>query len=521
MEIKLRNYQQAAIDGLYSYFGEHKDKSPLVVMPTGTGKAFTICAFMKKAIEQYPRTRILNLTHVKELIEQNYNSMIKLWYNAPAGIYSAGLKSRDLRSQIIFGGIQSIYKRAIELGHVDLIIVDEAHMMNRDNSSMYGKFLEEMLLINPKLKLIGFTATPYRLKCGMLCEGGDRLFHGIAYEYDIKEAIRDGYLCEVRTKQTNTQLNVQGVGKRGGDFIESQLQRAVDVDEITHAAVSEIVTSGEDRKSWIIFCAGVDHAEHVRDAVRDHGISCETITGSTPTKQREAILKAFKEGLVKCITNVGVLTTGFDHPALDMVCAMRPTQSAGLWVQMLGRGMRPFIGKKDCLVLDFAGNTERHGVIDKITATDTRGGGEGEAPIKICEHCHEICYAGVRECPACGEEFPENELAIHAVASKGALLSSQLEPQWVTVSSVKYYRHEKAGKADTLRIEYLCGMTIHKEWIQVYGARGKQWWFKREQGVQLPANTYEAMIRVHTLPKPKRICLEKKGKYTSITDYEF
>ena len=518
--IKLRHYQQSAIDGLYNYFMQ-KDGSPLVVMPTGTGKAFTICAFIQKAIDQYPTTRILNLTHVKELIEQNYKSMIQLWYDAPAGIYSAGLKRRDLTNQIIFGGIQSIYKRAEELGHIDLIIVDEAHMMSRNNNSMYGKFLENMLEINPKLKLIGFTATPYRLSCGMLHKGNDRLFHGIAYDYNIKDAILEGYLCEVRTKRTETQLNVQGVGKRNGDFIESQLQAAVDVDETTQAAVSEIVNLGRDRGSWLIFCAGVTHAENVRDEVRKHGISCETINGSTPAQERDTILTAFKLGVIKCITNVGVLTTGFDAPCIDLVAALRPTQSVGLWVQMLGRGMRIAEGKPDCLVLDFAGNTERHGVIDEITATDSRGTGEGDAPIKICESCHEICYAGVRICPACGQEFPETEIIIKSTATSGALLSSQLKPQWLDVTNINYYRHQKIGKADSIRVEYLCGLTVHKEWVQVSYSRGKAWWYERVKGVSIPDNTDEALSRLSELPKPTKICVKKEGKYTNIAAVEF
>ena len=518
--IKLRHYQQSAIDGLYKYF-MHEDGSPLVVMPTGTGKAFTICAFIQKAITEYPSTRILNLTHVKELIEQNYESMIKLWWDAPAGIYSAGLNSRDLKSQIIFGGIQSIYKRAAELGKVDLIIVDEAHTMSRNNNSMYGRFIDEVKILNPSVKLIGFTATPYRLQCGMLHEGDDRLFHGIAYDYSIKAAIDEGYLCEVRTKQTETVLDVSGVKKVGGEFQEKSLQAAIDVDETTQAAVAEIVKLGEDRGSWIVFCAGVSHAEHVRDAIRAHDISCETITGSTPDNQRQAILRAFKAGKIRAVTNVGVLTTGFDAPGTDLVAALRPTQSPGLWVQMLGRGMRIAEGKEDCLVLDFAGNTLRHGPIDKIETKDGRSSGEGEAPIKICPECDEIVYAGVNICPSCEYQFPPQEVDIDRTAAVGALLSHQNKPVWCDVSDVKYFRHKKQGKLDSVRVEYRCGLTIHKQWVNVHYARGRNWWYEREKGTPIPQDTDEALGRVEDLPTPKRILVKKEGKYTSILETEF
>lgn len=520
MNVVLRPYQDSAVKGIYRWF-QNEAGSPLIVMPTGTGKAYTICEFMRSALAYYPETRILNLTHVKELIKQNYDSMINLWPEAPAGIYSAGLKSRDLDSQIIFAGIQSIYKKANLLNKIDLVIVDEAHMINRNNNSMYGKFLTALREINPKVKLIGFTATPFRLQCGLLYQGTDRLFDGIAYEYKINEAIAQGYLCEVSTKKTDTTLDVTGVKKVGGDFQEKSLQAAVDVDKTTQAIVSEIVAKGKDRGSWLLFCAGISHANNVRDAVRSHGISCETINGKTSPTDRDKILQNFKSGKIKCVTNVGVLTTGFDAPCVDLIGALRPTQSLVLWIQMLGRGMRLAEGKDDCLILDFAGNTERHGVIDQINVKDGRGSGEGDAPIKICPKCNEINFAGVSNCKRCDFKFPPNEIKLKKTSSNGALLSHQLKAEWTKVHDVNYYKHVKAGRLPTMRVEYRCGFAIYKEWIQIQNERGRLWWYKRERTFDLPENIDEALARCNNLKIPQKILVKKEGKYTNIKGHEF
>lgn len=158
--MQLRPYQQESIDAIYSYFGRAKG-NPLVALPTGTGKSVCIGEFVRGACEQYPGTRVVMLTHVKELIEQNFSKLISLWPDAPAGIYSAGLGKRDLDAQIVFAGIQSIHRHALNMGRVDLIVVDECHLIPRKSDTMYGRFLANVRLHSPHVKIIGFTATPF------------------------------------------------------------------------------------------------------------------------------------------------------------------------------------------------------------------------------------------------------------------------------------------------------------------------------------------------------------------------
>ncbi len=520
----LRPYQQAAVEAIYRYFMANSG-CPLVVMPTGTGKSIVIGAFVKGALEHYPGTRILVLTHVRELIRQNYARLIRLWPEAPAGIYSAGLGRRDLDGRAVYAGIQSIHRKADAVGRVDLVLIDEAHLIPRNGDTMYGRFLAALKRRNPYVKTVGFTATPFRLDSGLLHEGGGALFSGIAYETGIAEMIEGGYLSEVVPKATDTTLDVAGVEKRGGEFIAGQLESAVDADGITRSAVTEIVAEGRDRKSWLCFCSGVRHARHVAEAIRSHGIECATVTGGTPMGERDQILAAFKAGRLRAVTNANVLTTGFDAPGVDLIAMLRPTASPGLHVQMIGRGTRTAPGKPNCLVLDFAGNTARHGPLDRLTIKPPGIGG-GEAPVKVCRACRAIVHAGVRACPHCRSAFPEPDIDLSARAATDALLTRQIKPEWAAVTEVSYTRHEKPGKPPSLRVDYLCGLSVHKEWICFEHAgfpreKACRWWGARAPGRPIPDTVDEALGHAPALPLPSHVMVRKDGKYTNITQTRF
>jgi DNA repair protein RadD len=525
--MNLRPYQRQAIDALYHWFNT-RSGNPLLVLPTGTGKSLVLAAFCQEAIEAYPQTRIVVVTHVRELIQQNVQEMLRLWPDAPVGIYSAGLGKRQIGAQVLFAGIQSIHKRAYEVQQADLVLVDEAHLIPRNSDTMYRRFLDTLGEINPDMKIIGLTATPYRLDSGRLDRGQDAFFQGIAFDYSIARAIDEGYLAPVSTKRTETQLDVSDVGKRGGDFVPSQLERAVDQDSTTAAAVQEIVAHGQTRQSWLVFCAGVDHAHHVRDAMRQAGYAAESVTGETPKAERDRAIRDFKAGRLRCLTNANVLTTGFNAPQVDLLAMLRPTQSTGLYVQMVGRGTRRADGKDDCLVLDFAGNIDRHGPIDNVNpSSPPSSDGDGEAPVKTCEGCDMVVHASVRECPHCGHEFPEPQPELQARASKAAILSSQIEAEWVPVMHVAYRRHQKPGKPDSMRVEYVCGLATHREWVCLeHGGypreKAVKWWRRRLPGSRVPTTVGEALNRAdQELPKPAQIAIKPSGKHTEIVDAWF
>ncbi len=524
MSITLRPYQGAAIQGIYNYFHDHTG-NPLIVIPTAGGKSLVMASFVEGVLKAYPDQRILIVTHVKELIEQNHDELKGLWPEAPAGIYSAGLKQRDIHARILFAGIQSIHKRVYDVQQCDLVLIDEAHLIPRDSNTMYRRFLGELKRLNPMMKVIGFTATPFRLDSGLLHEGEDAIFTDIAYEVSVRELIDLGYLAPLRSKGMVTTLDVTSVGTRGGEFIAKDLEAAVDQESINESAVDEIVSFGAERQSWLVFCAGVDHAHHVRDVIRKRGVRCETIVGDTPSAEREAIIKAFKAGEIRCLTNANVLTTGFNAPGVDLIAMLRPTKSAGLYVQIVGRGCRLAPGKTDCLVLDFAGNIARHGPIDAITPRRPRESEEGVAPTKTCPECRSILPAAIGQCPDCGHVFSAPEIKINAQASELAVLSSG-EPEWIPVTHVRYARHEKTGKPPSLRVDYWSGLTQHSEWVCIEHpgyARQKavSWWANRAPGVPVPQRVEEAIAAVPKLRTPSEIAVRPEGRYTAVVGARF
>lgn len=525
--IQLRPYQQEAIDSTLKYFQE-EEGNPLIVLPTGTGKSVVIADFCKRILAQWPDTKILVITHVRELIRQNYEELKALWPEAPAGINSAGLKKRDYEPSIVFCGIQSVYSKASRFTKVDLVLVDEAHLIPRKTNTMYQKFLNNLKIMNPHVRVVGLTATPYRLDSGLLHTGDNSLFDAVAYEADLKDMVEQGYLTKLVSKQPKTRLDVSGVSVRGGEFVPRELERAVNRKDVNESVVQEIMSYGADRQSWLLFCSGVSHATHIAELVRSHGIDCATIFGDTPSAERDRIVADFKARKIRAIASMGVLTTGFNAPAVDMLALLRPTQSTGLYIQIMGRGMRNFPGKDNCLVLDFAGNIARHGPVDRVNPKKPRkASGEGVAPTKDCPKCQSIVFAGCSECPDCGYKWPVTPPAIDQTATTLPAMTFDAPAVWVKTNSVAYRLHKKDGKPDSMRVEYRCGMEVYREWV-CFDHKGYpkekalKWWRRRMSGPGiLPNTTVEAIGKADALLKPIEIKVRKNGKYTEIVEFRF
>jgi DNA repair protein RadD len=402
----LREYQRRAIDQLYAWF-EQNEGNPCLVLPTGAGKSHIVAALCKEAVQNWPETRILMLTHVKELIEQNAEKMRLHWPGAPLGIYSASIGRKQLDEPITFAGIQSLRGKADKIGHVDLIVIDECHMVSHKDEGGYRELLNALKAINPSLRVIGLTATPYRLGHGMITDK-PALFDGLVEPVSIEELIHKGFLSKLRSKITKAKLSTEGVHKRGGEYIEAELQAAVNKADKNAAVVAEVMALAGDRKAWLFFCAGVAHAEAIANELNAQGIKAECVTGATPKAERESILRRYKAGEIRALTNANVLTTGFDYPDIDLIAMLRPTMSASLYVQMAGRGLRVKSHTDHCLVLDFAGVVETHGPITAVKPPNkVSGEGDGEAPVKVCDSCGELCAISAKECEACGAVFPE------------------------------------------------------------------------------------------------------------------
>lgn len=544
MKMQLRQYQRDAVDAVFDYWSEEAG-NPLVDLATGTGKSLCLAELIRRLLDGWPDLRIMVATHVAELIEQNYIELLTYWNAAPAGIYSAGIGRRDAHSRVIFAGIQTVHNKAPVIGHIDVLMIDEAHLVPKNSQTMYGRLISALKEINPELKTVGLTATPFRLDSGRLDEGDDRLFDRVVYTYGIADGIADGYLSPLSSKPTAMSLDMTGVHKLGGDYKQSEMQAAVDRAEITRAAVAEIVAKGHDRRSWLAFCSGVEHAIHVRDEIRRHGVSCETVTGETPKGDRREILDAYKKYEIRCLTNNSVLTTGFNHKGVDLLAFLRPTLSASLYIQMAGRATRPIYAtgadlstvdgrlagiasgpKPNALVLDFAGLVRRHGPVDMVVPKQP-GKGDGEAPVKLCPNkigettCSEIVHISVMTCPCCGYEFPPSEeVKITPKADITPVLSTA-EAEWYPVTSRSFKFHDKIGGTPSVKVTYAFESQMVSEWIcpQHDGfakTKADKYWSLHRGRRPFPASVDEFLDRADELVVTSEVRVKFAGKWPEV-----
>jgi DNA repair protein RadD len=506
-----RWYQEEAILAIYNYFLNGGKGNPLIALPTASGKSIIPAIFIQRVMQRWPSQRFLLITHVKELIKQNSDKLLEVWDNAPLGIYSAGLKRRDIIAPVIYGGIQSMIKIAEAFGHRDIIFVDEAHLISQEEDSNYLRFFAIMKAINPNLKIVGMTATPFRMGQGMLTDNG--VFTDIIYDMtDIEgfnRLIKEGYLSPLYPKPTNIQLDVSNVGMQKGEFIQGQLQHEVDKAEITWKALQELAYYGQNRRSWIIFSSGIEHANHIAEMLWKLGIECASVHSKQTSDYNDAALKAHKELRLRAVVSFSKLTTGLDHPAIDLIADLRPTMSVVLHIQKYGRGMRLFENKRDCLALDFAKNIPRLGCVNDPIIPRKKGEKTGEIPIKICEACGVYNHISARVCSACGAAF-EFKVKIVERASTDVLLKEIEAPVIETfdVNWVTYAKKQKEGKNPYIATTYFSGMNAFKEFVfpenHKFPKPYVDWWRQRSK-IEPPKTTDECMQHVSTLRAPKRI----------------
>lgn len=539
--MQLRYYQKDCIAALYDWLYTRAD-NPLCVLATAAGKSIIIAQLIKTMIQQYPNTRILCCIDTKELIQQNYLKLLEIWPFAPAGVCSAGLKRKDTKHQILFTGIQSVYNKAHLIGHTDILIVDEAHMLSNKEGTTWRKFLDDLR----PTRIIGLTATPYRNDCGLIYTGEDAVFGGVCYEYSVKQGIKDGFLSEVIPKTMTTHFDMDGVRTQNGDFAEGEMQERVNIAEKNEAVIDEIEKYGQDRKGWLIFSAGCDHANELHKILQARGYSGAVVLGDTPNNQRDEYISKFKKGELRYLVNNAVLTKGFDAPHIDLLAAVRPTQSPVLWAQMVGRSLRKAEGKQNALLLDFAENVYRFGFIDEMVFADKKKNKdkEGVPVVKTCPSCDSIVPAGVRICPYCAHEFPPPEPEIKREAYGGAVLSTQVVPEWKNVEIMFVSLHKSQKPTPTLKIEYQCdNFERYYEYICLEHEAGSfprnnaiKWWkantdihrikdedvclwlIKEHGAANIPKTINDAIKLRDAVIKPSRIKVIQDGKFWRVLE---
>ncbi|MGM6293146.1 DEAD/DEAH box helicase [Vibrio parahaemolyticus] len=356
----LRPYQADSVKAVIHYFRKHSTPA-VIVLPTGAGKSLVIAELARLA-----KGRVLVLAHVKELVEQNHAKYEG--YGLKGAIFSAGLGRKETDQQVVFASVQSVVRNLDSFkNQFSLLVIDECHRVPDDKNNSYQKVITHLRELNPGIKVLGLTATPYRLGMGWIYQyhtrgqvrtEESRFFRDCIFELPIRYLLDENFLTPARMMDAPvlsydfSQLKPANTGR----YKEAEMDMVIDkAKRATPQIVEQIIQYARERKGVMIFAATVRHAQEI------HGLLPEgetaIVIGDTPTPERDAIIQAFKNREIKYLVNVSVLTTGFDAPHVDLIAILRPTESVSLYQQIVGRGLRLSEGKNECLVLDYAGNS--------------------------------------------------------------------------------------------------------------------------------------------------------------------
>lgn len=563
MKQKARDYQIEALDATWKALHETNDNL-LCISPTGTGKTFIINSLTRRMVRTYKKTRVLVITHNKDIIGQNAASMKKFWKTADVGIYSAGLKRKDTNNSIIYCGIQSVVKNMEAFRKTNILYIDEAHLLSPNEGTMYQKLISYLQEHNPKLRILLFSATPYRLGQGHLLES--EMCDSIAFDFTQTEKfmwfVEQGYLTRLVTKKAAQEFDISEARMRGGEFNDSDVQRLSNTKENNIAVVQECMKYGMDRNHWMVFASGIEHGNALAEQFRAHGVPAICLHSKSENRDEE--LKRWEAGEYTALINVGLYTTGYDFPPLDLIAVARATQSTALWVQICGRGTRcVFEGdhdlstqegrlaaiaegpKQDCLVLDFAGNTRRLGPINAPIIPKPRRKGddmEGTAPVKSCPECDTYNHTRATHCESCGFEFPPPETVTTEAGTDDIMVSDALEPDIVEIPVMSVVYREKTSRS-TKRPYFECTYQSftdkYKEFlfpgfpVAAVRERFEDWWWYRldekerkiyrgKAGYDFPQSISEALERApNELRDPTIVRVDFNKKYKDVLGVSF
>jgi superfamily II DNA or RNA helicase len=439
--LDLRPYQTDAI-GAVGQAEREGIRRPLVVHPTGTGKTVTFSHLIAQRADQ---GRALVLVHREELAAQTVQKINMVAPELRTGIVKADRNEVD--ADVVVASVQTAHRdhRLGQLGDFATVVVDEAH---HAPAPSWTKVLTGVGSFSPYGPLtVGFTATPERDGKSL------SVWEKVVSYMSIREAIYGGYLVPVEGQTVATSMDLGRVRKTRGDYQDGDLGEALENSGAIEEIADAYAEHAKDRKG-VAFTPTVQTAHHLAEALRGRGIPAEALSGATPTEERRAILARLKTGATQVVVNCAVLTEGFDEPSISCVVVARPTKFHGLYVQMVGRGTRLYPGKKDLLVLDVTGASERHDLVS-VVDLGLDLGLEGK-PRKGDEEREE------QECPTCGVPGSECNLEHHRCALCRRFLPRALVSEGM-------FRHEtcqagRTGKVDPFGASRLRWLPVAEGW---------------------------------------------------------
>lgn len=430
-ELILRPYQTELIDK--SREALRHSQSVLMQAPTGAGKTALTVTMMKNAAAAGRRSFFL--VHQNELLQQTGKALWK--QHLEHGMVASGKRASKLPAQV--ASVQTLVRRLDQYEEPDLIIIDEAH---RAAASTYLKILEAY----PRAKVVGLTATPQRTDG----KGLSDIFQSLVIGPSVRQLIDAGYLADYEIFAPPSMFDAASVKTRAGDYAKEQVEAAMDKPTITGDAVNHYKKLAKGKRC-VVMCAGIKHADHVAEQYRQSGVPAESLDGTMTDKERESVLDRFARGETLVLTNTNLLIEGVDIPAIEVVQWLRPTKSLIIWMQGVGRGLRPAPGKERLLILDHVGNVHRHGLPDDPREWSLEGRKKGkrktndepDVAIQQCQSCFAVFRPGPSNCPQCGEAIkqkPPRQLEV-----------VEGELQKIDLERARKERRKEQGAARTLR----------------------------------------------------------------------
>jgi superfamily II DNA or RNA helicase len=345
-------FQREAKDAVLRHW-EKGNRAALISLPTGSGKTIVFSDILQSSLSG-TKDKGLVLVHRDELLRQAAEKLDFVWPGVKLSTVDA---TRDnFTGQITIASVMSIVRRLHKIPRIDKVVTDEAHHAPATSWLKIYNRIGELL---PDWRHLGVTATPIRSKGAADLEA---IFGKPVYVKSIFELIVEGYLSPLKGMEVRTEVSVEDVGIQAGDFVAEELSRVINTRERNRLVVENYLELAADRKA-LVFAADLNHAKGLAEMFKAHGVSAAWVAGNTPLALRRSLLEKLRKGQLKVIVNCMVFTEGFDEPSLDAILVARPTRSLVLYCQMIGRGLRPYPGKQNCLFIDFVDNSSKHRLI--------------------------------------------------------------------------------------------------------------------------------------------------------------
>jgi len=541
--LALRPYQQTIIDLSIEHF-KQSDEPIIIDACVGAGKTLIISHIARHVVNK--GGRVISLAHTKELVESAYYTFLDYAQDMQCGVFSAGMGRKDTEHDVTFCSEKTLINGLDKFQPIDLLIIDEAHRVNDANeATCYMRIINHFQAANPKLRILGLTGTSFRTTTGPIA-GTGKLFKQVIASVSVPELVEQGYLTKPVAPLNQDAYDFSGVKLVAGKFRESDLQAAVSDVRLTQTIIDSVVLQTQSRNKVLIFASTLKHAQEIVGYLPkgDAGY----LDGTLSKTHREAVLGAFSSGAIKYMVNRDILTTGYNEVAIDAVCILRPTESRGLLIQMIGRGLRLHPSKADVLILDFAGNLDKHGngSLDEVFLKEAKSKklGTGESGEKECPGCSEWVNEMARkchqcghyfvfvECPACGEQNDITrrycwscEYELIDPNAKLTSLANQVGVTSASVSGIDLSVYHK--NTDTLRVIFHTPTGNYNQFF-VPGSRYLKYFLGKMTGsygsrldklMQLPLN--EIVDLKPELHIPREIVLKPDGKYSKIVEWIF